>query len=48
MLVACAVYLFDTNSATEVWAQGYDPLGRWWLSTMVAALPVLEIGRAHV
>ena len=43
MLVACAVYLFDTNSATEVWAQGYDPLGRWWLSTTVAALPVLVL-----
>jgi lactate permease len=25
------------------WAQGYDPLGHWWLSTLVAALPVIVL-----
>jgi hypothetical protein len=25
------------------WTQGYDPLGRWWLSTIVAALPILVL-----
>src|SRR3984893_4240907 len=25
------------------WTQVYDPLGHWWLSTMVAALPVLVL-----
>jgi lactate permease len=25
------------------WTQVYDPLGRWWLSTLVAALPVLVL-----
>ena len=23
------------------WTQVYDPLGHWWLSTLVAALPIL-------
>ncbi len=23
------------------WTQLYDPLGHWWLSTLVAALPVI-------
>jgi lactate permease len=25
------------------WTQVYDPLGRWWLSTLVAALPVVVL-----
>jgi len=25
------------------WTQGYDPLGHWWLSTLVAALPVVVL-----
>ena len=25
------------------WTQVYDPLGHWWLSTMVAALPILVL-----
>jgi lactate permease len=25
------------------WTQVYDPLGRWWLSTLVAALPILVL-----
>jgi len=23
------------------WTQVYDPLGHWWLSTLVAALPIV-------
>ena len=23
------------------WTQVYDPLGHWWLSTLVAALPII-------
>jgi lactate permease len=26
-----------------IWTQVYDPLGRWWLSTLVAALPVVVL-----
>lgn len=44
MLVAVAtVYLLKTNPAAGMWAQGYDPMGRWWLSTMFAALPVIVL-----
>ncbi len=25
------------------WAQIYDPFGHWWLSTLVAALPILVL-----
>src|SRR5271169_280475 len=25
------------------WTQTYDPFGRWWLSTLVAALPILVL-----
>jgi len=28
---------------TTPWQQGYDPFGHWWLSTMVAALPVVVL-----
>lgn len=38
-----AIYLFATNPVRGPWAQGYDPLGRWWLSTLIAALPVVVL-----
>ena len=25
------------------WTQLYDPLGNWWLSTLVAALPIVVL-----
>jgi len=25
------------------WTQVYDPLGHWWLSTLVAALPIVVL-----
>ena len=25
------------------WTQSYDPLGHWWLSTLVAALPIIVL-----
>src|SRR3954451_10053962 len=25
------------------WEQGYDPMGRWWLSTIVASLPIIVL-----
>jgi lactate permease len=37
------VYLSAVDAAGGVWAQTYDPLGHWWLSTMVAAVPVLVL-----
>jgi lactate permease len=43
VLILGAVYLFKTNPATGNWAQVYDPTGSWWLSTMLAALPVVVL-----
>jgi hypothetical protein len=38
-----AAYLLKTNPATGKWAQAYDPTGHWWLSTILAALPVFVL-----
>ncbi|MGA2218157.1 MAG: L-lactate permease [Terracidiphilus sp.] len=42
-LVAGTVYLLETAPATGEWAQAYDPTGIWWVSTIVAALPVFVL-----
>src|ERR1035441_526807 len=43
LVIAAAIYLFKTNPATGLWPQGYDPVGRWWFSTMFAALPIIVL-----
>lgn len=43
VMIACAVTLLATNSTAVHWAQGYDPMGNWLLSTLVAALPVVVL-----
>jgi len=40
-LVLATIYLLETNSGVRKWVQVYDPTGRWWLSTIVAGLPVI-------
>src|ERR1700722_7768042 len=42
-VIAAAIYLFRTNIATGSWAQNYDPAGRWWISTIIAALPLIVL-----
>ena len=42
-LILGAIYLFKTNTSAAVWEQGYNPLGRWWLSTIVAGLPIVVL-----
>ena len=44
-LVAVAIVVLAWSGAppTQPWAQGYDPLSHWWLSTLVAALPVVVL-----
>jgi lactate permease len=44
-LVAAAIVVLAWRGAspTQPWAQGYDPLGHWWLSTISAALPVIVL-----
>lgn len=41
--VAGATYLLRTNPRTGLWQQAYDPTGRWWLSTLFAAMPVVVL-----
>jgi len=43
VLIAGSAYLLATNPAKGRWAQGYDPTGRWWLSTVLAALPIVVL-----
>jgi L-lactate transport len=35
--------LLKTNPVAGRWSQSYDPTGHWWLSTLIAALPVLVL-----
>src|SRR3984957_18785463 len=29
--------------STQQWTQIYDPLGHWWLSTLIAGLPIVVL-----
>jgi lactate permease len=44
-LVAAAIVVLAWSGALpgQPWAQGYDPFGHWWLSTICAALPVVVL-----
>jgi lactate permease len=42
-LLLGTIYLFATNSTGAHWAQGYNPVGFWQLSTLVAALPIVVL-----
>lgn len=42
-LIAGAVFLLKTNPAAGRWLQSYDPAGHWWLSTLIAALPLVVL-----
>jgi lactate permease len=39
-VVLGAVYLLATHTAAGHWSQGYDPIGHWQVSTLIAALPI--------
>jgi lactate permease len=43
LLAAGVVFLLATNRAGVHWAQNYDPVGHWWVSTMLAALPIIVL-----
>ncbi len=38
-----ATIIFKMPSLSAPWSQGYDPTGHWWLSTLIAALPVIVL-----
>ncbi|HVP51766.1 MAG TPA: L-lactate permease [Terriglobales bacterium] len=44
-LVAAAIVVlaFAGAAPTKPWAQGYDPTGKWWLSMLAAALPIVVL-----
>jgi lactate permease len=41
--IIIAIIVGRLPAATQPWQQGYDPTGHWWLSTIIAALPVLVL-----
>ncbi len=42
-VVVAAVIILKIPALTSPWQQNYDPTGRWWVSTCVAALPVVVL-----
>lgn len=42
-VIAAAIYLLKSNPAAGNWAQSYDPMGNWGLSTLCAALPIVVL-----
>ncbi|MGO9165943.1 MAG: L-lactate permease, partial [Candidatus Sulfotelmatobacter sp.] len=43
VLVTLIVLSWSGVSPTAPWAQGYDPFGHWWLSTIFAAFPIVVL-----
>jgi len=41
--VVAAVLIVKIPPRAQPWPQSYDPLGHWWLSALVAALPVVVL-----
>ncbi|MGD0415063.1 MAG: L-lactate permease [Terriglobales bacterium] len=41
--VISAIAILRIPALSSPWAQGYDPTGHWWLSTMLAALPIIVL-----
>ncbi len=38
-----AIIILKIPALTAPWSQGYDPTGHWWISTLIAALPVVVL-----
>jgi lactate permease len=41
--VVAAVVILRIPPVAHPWPQGYDPLGHWWLSTLIATTPVVVL-----
>jgi lactate permease len=41
--IIAVVIILRIPPLSQPWAQGYDPTGHWWLSTLVAAVPVIVL-----
>ena len=42
-VVIAAVLILRIPPLAKPWAQNYDPTGSWWLSTLIAALPIVVL-----
>ncbi len=42
-VVVAAVLILRIQPLPKPWAQNYDPTGSWWLSTLIAALPIVVL-----
>jgi acyl-CoA synthetase (AMP-forming)/AMP-acid ligase II len=38
-----AIFVLRISPLSSPWAQGYDPTGHWWFSTILAALPIVVL-----
>ena len=43
VVVVVAVVILKLPEITSGWQQHYDPTGHWWLSTLIASLPVIVL-----
>ncbi len=43
VVVVIAIFILKIPPLSSPWAQGYDPTGSWFLSTLVAAVPVIVL-----
>ncbi len=43
VVIIIAIFILKIAPVSQPWSQGYDPTGIWWLSTLVAALPVVVL-----
>ncbi len=41
--IIAVIFILKIPRLSQPWSQGYDPTGIWWLSTLVAALPVVVL-----
>lgn len=41
--IVAAVLILRIPPLAHPWPQGYDPLGHWWLSTLIATIPVVVL-----
>ena len=41
--VVASILILRLPPIAKAWQQGYDPTGHWWLSTIIAALPVIVL-----
>ncbi len=42
-MIVAAIVILQLSEIAGGWQQQYDPMGHWWLSTIIASLPVLVL-----